>query len=360
MKNIPLFTQAPQSICLLRLSAIGDVTHAIAVAQAIEDVWPSTKITWIIGQLESTLIAPLLPHVNFIIFDKKKGWREYIRIWSLLKNQHFSALLHMQTALRASLITLGITADYKLGFDKIRTSDKQQWFTNVKVPSPSSPHVADGFMAFVRQLGINRYKPHWDIEIPDKAKQWVSQILPDTNKNILVIVPGASKAFKNWTSEGYVSVIEYAWQQGLQIVLAGSPHPIEVTLGHEIEHLLSQKASQLTNLIGQTSLLQMLALLKKAHMVISPDTGPAHMASMINTPVIGLYAHHDPQRVGPYNSPQYCVSIYQHLAEACTGKTRDQLSWRYRVKDPHAMQKITSQQVIAMLDKALKENKISC
>lgn len=356
MNNTPLFTTAPKSLCLLRLSAIGDVTHAIAVAQSIENEWPETKLTWIIGKIEAQLLKPLLPNINFIIFDKKRGWREYLRVWKELKSEDFSALLHMQAAMRASLLTLGIKAPYKLGFDKVRVSDKQNWFTNIKIVSPDSPHVVDGFMAFAQALGIKQQKPNWDIKIPQQDIDWVQQqIIVPADKKLLVIAPAASKAFKNWTAQGYVDVIKYAQQQDFHIVLAGSPHPVEVTLGNDIEALLQDSQLSVSNVIGKTSLLQMLALLNQAQLVISPDSGPAHMASIVNTPVIGLYAHHDPKRVGPYNYPQLCVSIYQQLAEQAEGKSRSELSWRYRVKDPNAMQHITSEQVISVLEKQINQ-----
>ncbi len=95
----------------------------------------------------------------------------------------------------------------------------------------------------------------------------------------------------------------------------------------------------------------MLALLKKSKLVIAPDTGPAHMAVAVNTPVIGLYAHHNPQRSGPYKYRDYVVSVYQEAIEAETGKPLSALSWRSRVKDQRAMNGITPEKVILMFDK---------
>jgi len=84
----------------------------------------------------------------------------------------------------------------------------------------------------------------------------------------------------------------------------------------------------------------MLALLDLADLVIAPDTGPTHMANAMNTPVLGLYAHHNPQRTGPYQYRDYVVSAYEEALFAETGKTKDQVSWRTRVKDKQAMQRI--------------------
>ena len=134
-----LFSTPPKSLCILRLSAIGDVCNAIAAVQAIQKQWPKTEITWIAGKAEAALLTPLLPQVSVIAFDKKQGWKGMRAVWSALNGQRFDALLHMQSAIRASLLSVGIKAKHKLGFDNIRASDLQQWFTNVKVPSLHHP-----------------------------------------------------------------------------------------------------------------------------------------------------------------------------------------------------------------------------
>lgn len=71
----------------------------------------------------------------------------------------------------------------------------------------------------------------------------------------------------------------------------------------------------MNNLVGKSSLKEMLALLDKANLVVAPDTGPAHMANAVNTPIIGLYAHHNPERTGPYQYRQYVVSAYEEAIQ---------------------------------------------
>ena len=345
-----LFTSAPKSICILRLSAIGDVCNTIAAVQAIQHHWPTTEITWITGKLEAQLLQAI-PNVTVIVFDKKSGWQGYKALWQQLKNKHFDALLHMQYALRASIATLCIKATYKLGFDTTRSQDGQRLFTNIKVPSPHYPHVLDGLMAFTTCLGVPKAPPHWQLFYSKTNMQWAQQYL-STNKPNLVLVPGASKAYKNWTVTGYKDVIKHAENQGWNIILAGSPAAIEVQLGDEITHHLTHPV---TNIIGKSSLLELLALLDLADLVIAPDTGPTHMANAMATPVIGLYAHHNPARTGPYNYLEYVVSIYQQAVEKETGKAIADLDWRTRVKDNHAMQQLSTRNVINMFDKIVAD-----
>lgn len=348
-----LFESAPKSICILRLSAIGDVCNAVAVVQSIQSQWPETQITWITGKLEAQLIGDL-PGVNVIIFDKKQGWAAYKQLWTELKGQNFDALLHMQYAFRASIATLGIKARYKIGFDAQRSQDFQTLFTNKKVPSPAGFHVLDGMLAFAKYLGIEDITPKWSLTYSDADLAWAQSHLASQQRN-LVIVPGASKAYKNWHATGYAEVIHHAQNLGWNIILAGSPAKVEVDLAKDIEQKLT---TPVANLVGSSSLKQMLALLDKCDLVIAPDTGPAHMANAMNTPVIGLYAHHNPKRTGPYCYQDYVVSVYEEAVKEETGKELSELSWRTRVKDKSAMKRIHSEQVITMFDNISSDFKL--
>jgi heptosyltransferase I len=345
-----MFTSAPSSLCILRLSAIGDVCNTIATVQAIQKQWPSTQITWITGKLESQLLAAI-DGVEVIVFDKKAGLEGYKALWKQLKGRKFDALLHMQYAIRASVATLGIKAKYRLGFSSDRSQDFQTLFTNVKVPSPQSLHVADGLMAFAHQIGVPNTELDWTLTYSEQDREWAEAHISGDKPNLL-LVPGASKAYKNWNAEGYVDVIEHARAKGWNVILAGSPAQVELDLAESIQSRLEEPC---LNLVGQSSILQMLALIDNVEMVIAPDTGPAHMANAMNTPIIGLYAHHNPVRVGPYRYLQYVVSVYEEVILDETGKTSQQLSWRTRAKDETAMNRITSDQVISMFDHVVED-----
>ncbi|CCN47592.1 putative ADP-heptose:LPS heptosyltransferase [Vibrio nigripulchritudo MADA3029] len=348
-----LFASPPDSICVLRLSAIGDVCNTIAAIQAIQAQWPETRITWITGKLEAQLLQSI-EGIEVIVFDKNLGWRGYTSVWRQLKGRRFDALLHMQYAMRASVVTLGIRAKYKLGFDKIRSQDAQHWFTNVRVPSPEKMHVLDGLLAFNTCLGLSTHPPTWFLKYDNSAKAWAKKYL-STNVRNLIVVPGASKSYKNWTVAGYVELIEYVQKKGWNVILAGSPSTIEEKLAANIVKKLDGKV---VNLVGKSSLMEMLSLLDQSDLVVAPDTGPVHMANAMNTPVIGLYAHHNPARTGPYLFQNYVVSVWEQEIETETGKKVDALPWRSRVKNKNAMQNISSTQVIEMFDRVCREKQL--
>jgi len=330
----------PENLCLLRLSAIGDVCHAVAMVQHIQRQWPKTKITWIIGKVEANLLKDL-SGVEFVVFDKKAGFKGYTDLRNTLKGKHFDILLHMQVALRASLASLCISAKVKIGFDRARAIEGQWLFTNKKIAPQAQPHVLDGFIGFAQAIGLPAVQPRWEMPISDQDLLWASEKFSN-DKPIAIISPAASKAERNWHSEGYAQIAEHLNEKGFLVVICGGPTTMETLLAEDIQQ---QTNFNCINLVGETSLKQLLALLKLAHLVIAPDTGPAHMAVTVGTPIIGLYAHSNPHRTGPYTCQQYVVSCYQQAVQEQYKKPLARLPWGTRAKGSNLMNGITVTQV---------------
>jgi len=341
--------RTPKSICILRLSAIGDVCHAVAAVQAIQQRWPEAKITWIIGKIEAQLVADLTD-IEFIIFDKKTGFKAYQNLWQQLKSRQFDILLHMQVAIRASLATLCVRATEKWGFDRSRAKEGQWLFTNQQIATQQEPHVADGFWGFAQAIGVEQNSaPSWNMPVAESEKLWCSQQLEE-NKPYIVISPAASKAERNWLAERYAAVADHASKNGYQVVISGGPSQMEAELAKEIITACEQP---IIDLVGKTSLPQLLALLAEATLVVAPDSGPAHMATIVNTPVIGLYAHSNPRRTGPYHSFDTTLSVYEELLLEQTGKSITENRWGKRVKGNNLMHLITLKSVIAAFNRVI-------
>lgn len=336
-------------ICILRLSAIGDVCHAVAAVQAIQIAHPEASITWIIGKIEHKLLEGL-PGVEFIIFDKSLGRQAYKQLKTDLNGKQFDVLLHMQVALRANIAAKIIPAKRKIGYDWHRAKELHTLFTNERIKTQTQAHVLESFFAFAEKIGVPESAKHtlsWNIPVSEADIQFAEKHIPD-GKQVFIIAPSASKAERNWTVEGYANIADYAADQGFHILLCGGPSESEKQLGAAIQE---QANTPIESLIGQTSLKQMLALLKRAKLVIAPDTGPAHMAVTQGTPVIGLYAHSNPKRTGPYLYQEYVAEVYhKHLLKQHK-KTDSQLPWGTRVKGKNLMEDISIDSVIEKFDK---------
>ncbi|WP_202904745.1 glycosyltransferase family 9 protein [Marinagarivorans algicola] len=341
------------SICIIRLSAIGDVCHVVAVVQAIQAFYPEAHITWVIGKTEAALLQGL-PGVKFVIFDKGEGLRAYHKLRMDLP-ETFDILLHMQVALRANFAAACIRAKRKIGFARHLSKELHGLVVNERAPAPDRPHVLEGFAAFAHTIGVPRFTPTWDIPIASAQKQWLMALCHshkiDAQDKVFIVSPGASNPERNWLPERYAQVIDYAAKQGFRIILCGGPTPQERELSHAIQR--NCECSPI-DIVGKTHLKQLLALLKRADIVLSPDSGPVHMATTQGTPVIGLYAHSNPARTGPFASQGLVAEVYHAVLLAQTGRNAMTLKWGRRLKGNNLMAQITVESVLQQFDKAAR------
>ncbi|AXT38480.1 lipopolysaccharide heptosyltransferase family protein [Alteromonas sp. BL110] len=321
----------------MRLSAIGDVCHAVAMVTRIQSQWSDAEITWVIGKVEYQLVK-LMPNVRFIIFDKSKGKAAVESLKAQVAGETFDALLMMQVALRANFASRVIKAKQRIGFDWARSKELHWLFANKRVAATEHAHVLKGFMDFADALGVPESKPvSWDIPVASEDAKWGEEQAKTLGKYV-VISPAASKAERNWLPQRYASIADYIQEAGVTVILCGGPGELDRKTADAIKARVKYPLKDFT---GQTTLHQLLMLLKHAHLVIAPDTGPAHMATTVSTPVIGLYAHSNPRRTGPYNNLDRLVSVYDECIEEQKGKPWSALPWGTRAKGSQLMEKIT-------------------
>lgn len=346
---------APAQVCLLRLSAIGDTCHALAVLRELQTAWPQTRFTWIIGKVEAKLMSALLPEVEFITFDKRNPFSEWRRIRALLARRRFDLLLHLQLSFRASLLSSTVAAPVKLGFDRARARELQWLFTNTAIDSRQREHVLDSMFGFVRACGIEPGAPRWQITLPAAAQDYAAKIIPDAQPTLL-ISPCSSHAARNWPASRYAAVADHAARNlHMRVVLIGGHSEQERRMGAAIE---SATHVAPLNQIGKDTLPLSLGLIARASVLLTPDSGPAHMASMVRTPVIGLYAATNPARSGPYLSRHNCVDRFDTACRRFRGKSAADLPWTTKIEAPGVMELIETGDVTAMLDDVMRRPQV--
>lgn len=339
-----------QSLCWIRLSALGDCINAFGVMGAVKRLCPDIKQLWLIDQRFAPLFTDeqgreLIPMLR-LDFKGKGIWaaKDVKAMLKSLNVESFDALLNMQTSIKASLSSIFVKASQKYGYDKERSRECQSWFVNHQIDPPSSPHVLSGFMQFPRQIGLNITEPVWDFALDPYLVNGALSVLGRENK-ICAISPCSAKAAKNWTNEGYIEVIKYAQSKGMDVILLGGRSDIELNTCE----LLAAQCPNVLNMCGKTNLRELAAYLSLSKVLVAPDSGSMHLASALGVPTIGLFAIHNDQRVGPWNFMEFNVSVYNKLAQSEL-KSHD-IPWRYRVRDINAMQNITPDMVISTFDK---------
>ena len=332
---------------MLRLSAIGDTCHALAVIRRLQDNWPDTSITWIIGKTEASLMGDI-PDIDFVVFDKSRGRAAYRDVRSALQGKTFDVALCMHASLRANLLVRSPPAQTRLGFDRARARDFQWLFTNQRIPAAHGEHAMEAMMAFATAIGAEERPLRWDIPLPE-TDQAFAATYTKPGSPLVVISPCSSQRarnYRNWRVENFAAVVEHLeTRHAATVVITGGPSQLENEYG---ERLAAD--SNATNLAGQSSLKQLAALIGAADLVICPDSGPAHMATALGTSVIGLYATSNPARTGPYLSQEYTINRYPDAIMKYLGKNVADLRWGQRVRHPHAMDLITLDDVVDSVD----------
>jgi heptosyltransferase I len=346
------FDTPPASVCLLRLSAIGDTCHVVPLLRTLQKAWPETRFTWIIGRAEARLMS-LLPEVEFITVDKRAGFSGLAALRKALQGRRFDLLMHLQLSLRASLVAAVIPARCKLGFDRSRAREGQWIFTNAKIAPRQREHVLDSFMGFAAACGITEQVMEWNLPLPNDALEYAKALIPETDTSTagtLVISACSSHTRRNWLPERYAAVARHAIEKhGMRVILAGGPGPIERGMADAIR----QHCPEVIDQVGKDTLPQMLALLARARVLLAPDTGPAHMATMVGTPVIGLYAATNPARSGPYLSREWCIDAFPRAAEKFRHATPEALPWHTKIEEPGVMELIEVTEVCSRFDALL-------
>ncbi|HUW51879.1 MAG TPA: glycosyltransferase family 9 protein [Rhodanobacter sp.] len=337
----------PASICLLRTSAIGDVTHVVPLLRTLQRAWPTASLTWIVGALERRLVGDL-PGVEFITFDKRAGWAGMRAVHAAVRGRRFDALLQMQVALRSNALSLGIRADRRIGYDRARSKDLHGLVINERIPARTGEHVLDAIGSFCEPLGLKQTEVRWDIPIPDQAHAWAAAQLPGEAPTLLVS-PTSSHALRNWRAERYAAVIDHAASRGWRVALVGGPSAPDRAMADAILAACRHAPLDFT---GKDTLKQLLAMLARAQLLLAPDSGPMHMANAVCTRVLGLHAASNPDRSGPYSDRRWCVDKYDAAARKYRGKPASELAWGSKIERPGVMDLIGVDEVIERFEAA--------
>ena len=344
----------PSSICLLRTSAIGDVTHVVPLLRTLQQAWPQVSLTWIVGKLERKLVGDL-PGVEFVTFDKAAGWGGMRAVRAALRGRRFDALLQMQVAMRSNLLSLGISADRRIGYDHARARDLHGLVVNERIPARSGEHVLDAIGSFCEPLGLKQATVRWDIPIPDEAHAWAAEHLPGDMPTLLVS-PTSSHALRNWRPERYAAVMEHVAARGWRVVLIGGPSASERAMADAVRAACRHQPLDLT---GKDTLKKLMAMFTRAQLLLSPDSGPMHMANSVGMRVLGLHAASNPDRSGPYSDRRWCVDKYDAAARKYLGKPASAIPWGSKIEKPGVMDLIAVDDVIDRYEAAARDMQLT-
>ncbi len=288
------------NICIVMLSAIGDALHVLPVANALKRAAPAVPLTWVIQPVPYMLVRDHPAIDKFVIFRRSRGMRvlrDYRETLGHLRRQRFDLVINLQVYLKAGLLTAGTRADMKLGFDRARARDLNWLFTTHRIPAHEPQHVQDQYFEFLKYLGITPEPVEWNILLSEAEKDAQRRFFEKFDRPVCAVVTGTSKTQKNWAPDRYAELLEIIENDfGYRTIVVGGSSVVEKSRASEIIRLTSARPA---NELGD-DLRRLVYLLGGADIVVSPDTGPLHIARALDVPVVGLYGCTNPKRTGPY------------------------------------------------------------
>jgi len=344
---VPQPIPAPRSICLLRLSALGDVTHVLPLIHTLRAAWPDAALSWVIGKGEQRLLDGL-PGVEFIVYDKKSGIAGMRALRRGLHGRRFDALLQMQVAARANLLSAFIPAARRIGYDRARSKDLHGLFINERIPDRPGIHVLDAIGSFCEPLGLRQTSVRWDLPVPEEARDWAAAQWPEDGRRTLLVSPCSSHVRRNWSAARYAAVADHAAAQDWRIVLCGGRSQLE---RDTTDAIVAAMRAPAIDLVGKDTLKQLPALLARADLVMTPDSGPMHIANAMGSKVLGLHAASNPARSGPYSDLRYCVDRYDDAARKYLRRPAAGLKWGTKIEFDGVMDLVTVEDAVAAFER---------
>lgn len=335
----------PAKLCIVMLSALGDAVHVLPVVNALKRAWPDTRITWLIQPVPHRLVRDHPAVDRFVVFHRRKGlaaWRSFRDAASRLRDRRYDLVLGLQVYAKAGILTALTRADVKLGFDRARARDLNWLVTDEQIAPHPVQHVQDQYFEFLHHLGVDPDPVEWRVPLTEEDRAAQRAFFDGLERPACAVVVGTSKPEKNWTPDGYARVMDALDADfGMRPVIVGGPSSVEREMADAI---LARTRAEVVDTLGD-DLRRLVWTLDGAPLVISPDTGPLHLARALETPVVGLYGYTNPKRYGPYRKYEDLVvdgyARHPHEEYAPTMEYR-----------PEGMERVTVEDVLARVQRA--------
>jgi heptosyltransferase I len=285
-------------VCIVMMSAVGDAVHTLPVVTALKRAHPAMHLTWVLQPGPASLVRGHPDVDEIIVFDRARGWQAFADVRQALATRRFDVVLALQVYFKAGLVTSFTQAPVKLGFDRARARDGNWLFTTDRIaPHPTGQHVQDQYFEFLDTLGVPHDPIQWGLGPWDSERDWQREFIAAAPAPIAAIVVATSKAQKDWLPERWAEVCDILVERhGLHPVLVGGTSARE----RAAEATIMQRARHSPRSMLGSGLRKLVGILDASAVVLSPDTGPLHMAVALGAPTISLVGYTNPKRVGPY------------------------------------------------------------
>lgn len=293
-----------KNILVVKLSAIGDVIHALPVSYALKEAWPDARVTWVVEPPAYPLLVDN-PYIDdIILFEKKKfkslgGFMQNIGPFKArLQQTRYDAALDLQGLFKSAAIAWLSGAPVRLGTCNMREcSDK---ISRPVIGPHARGHIVERYLDVARELGCPVNKVVFPVEISDRDADLSARILQQAGARAenpyVVLAVGANWPNKRWPAKYFAQLSDWLYEQKIIPVIVGGGM-VDSQLSGEIA-----AAAEIppVNLVGKTTLKQLAYIIQHARLTLGGDTGPVHLSAGLGTPTVMVMGPTDANRNGPY------------------------------------------------------------
>ena len=302
------------NIALVKLSAIGDVVHALPVAAALHAALPQARLSWIVERREAAVLRDH-PALSEIIPVDTRGWRRartplavagtsgaLVALRRHLRAARFDVAIDLQGLIKSGVITAATGAPLRIGFTSAHCRERLNvMFTNQRIaPPPSARHIVDRYLALVEPLGACAGSVEFALPTDGAAETRIDEFLMGAGlkprDRLVVLNPGAGRADKRWPTERFRALARrLSSEAGASVLVTWGPNELA-----DARAIVGTDTRGYAALAPPTNLHELLAVLRRASVVVAADTGPLHLAAALGTRCVGLYGPTAAERNGPY------------------------------------------------------------
>lgn len=287
-----------KKILVVNVNWLGDVIFSSPVVKALKEQGHTVHITCL-GVPRVQEILESIPNIDEVIIYDEKGrdrgpWAKWKLIRQLTREKFDVCYLLHRSWTRALLIFLaGIPI--RVGYDEKRLG---KLLTQAVQPSDKGMHRSDRYLRVIEADGVTVDDRDYQLNVDPKASEEINEMLKvqGINKDdyCIVVNPGGNWDLKRWPVSSYTQLIQQLMNGPTKIILSGAPKDREL-----IESILATLRERPVVLAGKTNLKQLIALMKRADLVVSGDSGPLHLASAVGTSVVAIFGPTRPEVTGP-------------------------------------------------------------
>ena len=313
------------NILIVKLSAIGDVIHALPVSYALRKKYPTAHITWVVEPTAYEIVKhnPCVDEV--ILFQKKafktfKGFKQKFKpFYKLLHRRKYDISIDLQGLFKSMAVVLTANAKKKIGYVDMREGSN---LISKAIKGPHfNGHIVDRYLDTVKYLGCDTDNIIFPLKNTAEEINYVNNLLMDSQIDddtpFIVFAVGTNWVNKCWSTKNFAILSDLLSEHSIKTVLIGFGKNDEQKA---LEITRQNTSNNIVNLVGKTSLMQTAALIKKAKAIVGGDTGNLHLAAALNIPAIMLMGPTDPNRNGPYKQ-LHTVILAGHDCDGCWKRT---------------------------------------